>query len=208
MKYRSPLNFNDASLQAAKNSLKRIDRALTRLSNIINSSTTISDAPSVAKNWNPEDVAESMQEFESAMADDLNCPRAMAHFFRVIKLAEKLANEAENKLGGSMIGYAKVLQDTIMNMDKVLGVVYEVPLAFFTTPETRDSDIGGNASSGCSCRVLHDPAVTEHVKSLAERRAKMKDEKRFVEADNLREQIRDLGYEVKDFKEGFDIIPL
>jgi cysteinyl-tRNA synthetase len=66
--YRSPLNYSDAQLQDAKNSLDRLYRALRG-----------KNAKQVAIDWNEPDAAV----FKSAMDDDFNTPEAIAVLFKL-----------------------------------------------------------------------------------------------------------------------------
>lgn len=50
--------------------------------------------------------------------------------------------------------------------------------------------------------------VPEEVKTLAEQRWQVRLEKNFQESDRLRKMIHELGFEVKDNKQGYEIVPL
>ena len=75
--YRSPLNYSDAQLQDAKNSLDRLYRALRG-----------KNAKLVAIDWSEPDAAV----FKSAMDDDFNTPEAIALLF---KLADEVFGGGE-----------------------------------------------------------------------------------------------------------------
>ena len=66
--YRSPLNYSDAQLQDAKNSLDRLYRALRGKNSKV-----------VAIDWNDVDAAV----FKAAMDDDFNTPEAVAVLFKL-----------------------------------------------------------------------------------------------------------------------------
>ena len=66
--YRSPLNYSDAQLQDAKNSLDRLYRALRG-----------NNAKIATIDWNEPDAAV----FKSAMDDDFNTPEAIAVLFKL-----------------------------------------------------------------------------------------------------------------------------
>ena len=91
--YRSPLNYSDAQLQDAKNSLDRLYRALRG-----------KDAKSVAIDWNDSDAAV----FKAAMDDDFNTSEAIAVLF---KLADKVfGGVAKADLLFTLAGFLGLLQ--------------------------------------------------------------------------------------------------
>lgn len=173
-----------------------------------------------------------MTDFEAAMSDDLNTPRAMAAFFKIIKMAEK-AEEGKKDLLLS-------LKQAMLTMDKVLGLFYEIPVTYFS--QTLPPALGTGSDEGalgCACcsspisslasvasddrAVLSTTAVTdantnangsgnsvvmEEVKALAEERARLKAEKRYAEADAIRQLIKGKGFDVKDSKDGYSLSPI
>ena len=75
--YRTPLNFNEHTLKAALNSLKRIDKLVVKLEAAADNSNDSDDSEGV------DEAAEAVLSavrmgFEIAMCDDLNTPRATA----------------------------------------------------------------------------------------------------------------------------------
>ena len=48
--------------------------------------------------------------------------------------------------------------------------------------------------------------IPEEITTLAQERWQAKKERNFAKADELREKISNLGYEIKDTREGFEII--
>lgn len=78
--YRAPLDWSDATLQQAKNSLDRLYGALRKLSHI-----------SIA-----DDVGDQVPNaFKEALFDDLNTPRALAELFALAKLANTAEDDTE-----------------------------------------------------------------------------------------------------------------
>jgi len=50
--------------------------------------------------------------------------------------------------------------------------------------------------------------IPEKIRQLAEMRERARQEKDFKTADELREEIKNLGYEIEDTREGYQILPL
>ena len=86
-------------MKAALNSIKRIDKLVAKLS----SGSLIEAAPPLKSNENDGDAGDAgggdsldysqftldiLSEFESAMSDDMNTPKAMAGLFKLINTAE------------------------------------------------------------------------------------------------------------------------
>jgi cysteinyl-tRNA synthetase len=92
--YRSPLNFAFDALDDARKSLERIDRCVAN--------ATEGEAPEWAKRH--------LEDFASAVGDDLNIPKAFAALFALVRDAN--GKGAEGTLG------------VFRKMDEVLGVIF------------------------------------------------------------------------------------
>jgi len=203
--YRNPLNFTPETFNAACSSLKRIDKVLDQLNAVSDKSASASSAASAytGDGDNLQDASdEARKAFEVAMCDDMNTPRAAAALFGLIKQAEK-----EIKAGTISSKGATAAKNTIADMDKVFGVCYDVPLASFQASVAFDSKLDtGNERNTEAPRSGKAPP--DDVVELAQKRLNMKKDKKYQEADAIRKEIALLGFEVKDTKEGFELIPL
>ena len=197
--YRGPLNFTPETLKAAISSLKRIDRAVTRLSEVAGGSMLEGDAPATevaaaaAVDIGVKGQAiHALQQFDVAMRDDMNTPRAVAALFELVAHVEKAA-----KAGTLTAPRAKTALEAIRQMDRVFGVLYDVPRAYF--PE----HVGVGADQGPITQGELPPDVAQ----LAATRAAAKQDKDWAAADLAREQLALLGYRVKDGKDGaYDLL--
>jgi len=224
--YRNPLNFNAETLQSAINSMKRIDRLVENMKSMISSSSssstlsptssssTSSSEPAVPNNSDTnsfQSLLESCKnDFEVAMSDDLNTPRAVAAMFRLINAVEKSFNKKELTKEE-----AKKVLEVLSSMDAVFGVLYDVPEDYFSQVSNKGGS-GNNVVSSADC----DECGSSHkspnqleanlnaVKVLADRRRELKANKQFKEADEVRNSITELGYGIKDTKDGYDIFLL
>ena len=184
--YRNALNFTPETLKSALNSLKRIDKLIASLKACINNG--VNDA--TLDNMEKESTI-AIDSFEIAMCDDLNTPRASAALFSLIGVAEKSIKD--NRM--SSLGASTVL-DAINKIDKVFGILYEVPVSYFNNGSNILKD------SGSSDEPLPLDQVPTNVKELAEKRIEYKLQKKFAEADSIRAELSELGYDVKDVKGG------
>lgn len=137
--------------------------------------------------------------FEDALSDDLNTPRAVAELFSLVSYAEKLISSGVT-LSSTQAGL--VLQ-TVFNMDLVFGLFYSVPSDYFPDfgSDKTESSINGDVGSSSA-----ETSVPEAVIALAQSRVEAKKNKQFTLADSLRDQIGELGFIVKDKKDGFDLM--
>lgn len=150
--YRSELAFSLDNLRAAATARERMVRRVRALVESVDG-----ELPNVA-----DDA--TMVEFQEAIGDDLNTPKAIGAVWS--RLRDEDADPASTLA-------------VIAQADEVLGLRL-IELA---------EDAGGN--------------VPPEVVALAEERVNKRAEKDFAAADALRDQIRDLGYEVLDGADGF-----
>ena len=196
--YRNPLNFNPETLKSASNSLKRVDKLIANLQKVVLSAESESGESTAIISDFETSVQSSLTSFEEAMCDDLNTPRAAAALFVLISIGEKaLKSGSANKVEAALALQA------IKRIDVVFGVLYEVPQAYFTPSLT-----GMISSSIASSEPLEASFIPPSVLALALKRADLKSQKLFSEADAVRAEITALGYEVKDRKNEFDIYVL
>lgn len=223
--YRSPLNFSPDTFKSALQSLKRIDKVVTSLQSILvtsksqqqmQSNTQITaDSINNTNEANNPIIVNIMNNFERAMSDDLNTPRAVAELFALISYAEKLLSSTgisketskeasketssssssfsiknEDKLEESFINDINEIYRNIMLMDEVFGLFY--------------SPNGANNLASTDDNTVE--LIPDEVIELAQKRYNSKINKQFKEADDYRTQISALGYTVKDKKDGFEII--
>ena len=216
--YRNPLSFTDTAMDGARGALRRMDRAMERIDEALLSN----DGREEEEEEEEEDtpirgaIEREMKIFESAIADDLSMPRAAASLFGLIKAAEaelKRAAKANAQADGD--GEAdgsppldlrglSMIREALKDMDRVFGIFYEVPPAFFaeeggagnTDKEEGAAGEEGGAGGG----------VPEEVMSLVAERSAAKEGGDYSLADSLRDQIEKLGYKLKDVKGGAPLV--
>ncbi len=115
--YRSPLNFSDELMEAAKNSLERILTAAENLRDRTERATVTE-----MTNAERELVQQSKQyveKFEAAMEDDANTADAVSAIFELVKFANTNVNENSSK------EFAKALYDCMNTLCDVMGIITE-----------------------------------------------------------------------------------
>jgi len=212
--YRAPLNFTPDTLQAARKSLSRIDRVINQLNNILTQLQTNKNIEKIIKkqdsNHQPSELERKAQEtlysFESALCDDLSTPRAIACLFQLISVTEK-ALKPSNSINISFKDVTAILH-SFYRMDSVLGIIYDVPSAYFSSSSPAINDSINESNNKNSNEGIVSSQVLTEVEELAKKRAEMKIQKKYKEADLLRAQIVEKGFEIIDEKDGFKLKPM
>jgi len=205
--YRSPLDFSDEALGAAKSGHERlrttVDALRKRLSpygqkifNEIKASVkslipglAVPDAIVVhgLPETVPSDVdkdtirfaSEALMQFQRAMDDDFNTATALAAIFDLVRDTNRLLSEAQQSVGTLFI-----LDTAFRQMaGDVLGLVFEV-----------DSTV---ATGGLDSSV-----ISEMIGVLIAIRIGARKDKNFALADDVRKRLDDIGILLKDTKEG------
>jgi cysteinyl-tRNA synthetase len=124
--YRSPLNFSDTLVEAAKSGLDRILTAVDNIKTTMGQLEGESLLPSDEENKKALDAL--VQKYEDAMEDDLNTADAVSAIFEIVKLANTTVKDGSK-------AYAKELLQNIQQLCDVLGILTE------KEEEILDSDI-------------------------------------------------------------------
>ena len=125
--YRSPLNFSDTLVEAAKASLERILNAVSRLEDA--KETAPDRELTEDEKKQEEQLAEYVTRFEKAMEDDLNTADAISVIFELVKFTNS------NVTSDSAKGLVEKALNTIRQLCDVLGIITKVE------KEILDSDI-------------------------------------------------------------------
>lgn len=116
--YRSPLNFSDTLVEAAKNGLERILTAVDHLRDLLEDKKGQSADLSEKDEKNMEEAKALVAKFEASMEDDFNTADAIAAVFELVKLANVTAADGS-------LGYVQYLYDTIVKLCDILGIITE-----------------------------------------------------------------------------------
>lgn len=182
--YRKPLNFTWESLQAAQNSLERLNNFISELNQKLRMKFSGGGEPS--RNSIPTLSAMGLRKFqtqftdfrkkfEAAIFNDLDMPKAIAVVWDLIHKYNKSASQRAGKYNADDV--LKLLYE----FDKVLGLGFE--------------------------KIIPSKPPAEALKLLEERETARKSGD-FSKADQIREEIRRLGWRLSDTKEGSQLFPL
>jgi cysteinyl-tRNA synthetase len=173
--YRSRINFTFTALKAAQTSLRRLRMAALRLAEQADRDRLPGAAALRATHW--------QRRFDDAIMDDLNMPRAMAGIWDMLRRA------------GDTTPAALQLA-LLLDFDRVLGF----GLAEWLRAATKDQ--GRKPSARLPLALGPSPGIPEPIAALVRRRADLRQQQRFAEADALRAQIADEGYVISDTQRG------
>jgi cysteinyl-tRNA synthetase len=198
--YRNPLSFTEAAMGAAKGALKRMDNVMKQINEALEGYDDGKGMPQGESDMT-KIVAQELDNFEQALLDDLSTPRAAASLFGIIKVAEAefKRHKKEEKDGKPISPLDSVglyaVKSALEQMDKVFGVFYDVP----NSKNEDGSEVPDESDN-------NNDSVPDQVMLLVQSRTAAKEAKNWELADSLRNQISELGYNVKDVKGGEPIV--
>ncbi len=123
-------------------------------------------------------IDEVENEFKEAMDDDFNTPKAMAALFDLARETRRVLSQSDRPTTGAKSLLAEALEK-LNKLGGLLGI----------TSKQRVS-------------------IPKEVEELAQTRARLKTERKFKEADEIRAKVLALGFTIEDVKDGqFRILP-
>ncbi len=118
-----------------------------------------------------------LAEFRKEMDDDFNTPRALALLFEEIRLLNRLLDKGEHT-------GLTIRRDSLKKVGEVLGLIQETPERFWDSKKER---------------WLHRQGLSEQdVAELVRRRNLARSEKRWDEADRIRNELSEKGIALED----------
>lgn len=183
--YRSPLDFSWESLQETEKGIKRIYQTKYQVSQVLkNKSTTDASLPEDIE----QEVAPILQEWLEPMQDDLNTAATLGNCFNLVRLANRiLEDKTYRKSSRAQVILSHIL-DSLNKAGSVLGLFEQDSAEFleklrWTKAKRSNIDISW---------------VEEKIRNREEAR-KTKD---FQRADQIREELGNLGIKLQDTPSG------
>lgn len=172
--YRQPLEYSEDKLKEATSALQRIYTFLDEVEHIQGSKK--------GKNMEKEicDMKEHfIKEFESAMNDDFNTPKAVAAIFEIVRIGNTvIASKPDNETAERL----KDVTAYIFNIvSKVLGIMNHSAKDWY---------------------ISNLKVPLDEVESLIAKRAEARKNKDFALADSIRAELTEKGVEIIDTIEG------
>lgn len=179
--YRSPIDFSWDNMEAAGTGLTRLYQAAERLQAAVQSSatSTASNAPALL----PE-LQAAKEAFIKAMDDDFNTALAVGQLFEAAKIINRyLDSHSSQSLIHDDLEEAFLL---FKELADVLGILAAEPTDFLKNQ-------GDEKNVAIS---------EEEIQELIARRDQARQEKQWATADEIRDQLTELGIILKDSPEG------
>jgi cysteinyl-tRNA synthetase len=165
--YRSPLDWQKKNLEGARRAIERIDEFIEKLKTQEAGGKSKGQKSKLVR----ELVSKTKKDFERAMDDDFNTPRAISSIFRLITKTNQIIDKE---------GLTKKEAEKTLHLLEEFDGVFNF---LFPWPQEKK-------------------AIPKKVRDLASLREKYRRQKKFKEADKIREEIKKLGFLVEDTKRG------
>ncbi len=171
--YRMPINFSDELLKSAQNGLERISTAVETSDFILSHEQEAGLSLNAdAEKELADAVSEAKESFIARMDDDMNTADAITSIYELVRVLNTHLT-AKDVSAASI----KAAADMICELMGVLGL------------EIRE--------------ILNkDSGIPSEVMDLVNQRVEAKKNKDFARADALRDQVSEMGYQIKDTPQG------
>jgi cysteinyl-tRNA synthetase len=188
--YRRPIDFGPHRLAEIERGLQTFYRAFERFAELTGERFQELAAPTRRGEFDAgsspvlQEIAEHRQRFLDAMDDDFNTGGAIGELFEVVHSLNRFANQLSLSAGGTMSGlFAEYRAGMVVlkELSQILGLFRKPVMA---EPPAGDS--------------LTEPLLG----LLTELRARLRKEKNFALADEIRNRLTELGVTLEDRPEG------
>jgi cysteinyl-tRNA synthetase len=173
--YRSPIDYNEKSMDEVVSGVDRIYAFLERAL----SSSAAGDAAGAGTGPGPD-----WEAFREAMDDDFNTARGIATVFDVVKKGNRLLDENAGGLSGDAAGELALLCSDLRRMGKVLGILTQTPQAYFAAKKR----------SALESQALDASAID----ALVRERTEARKARNFARADEIRAQLEAMKVVLED----------
>ena len=171
--YRGPVDYSREALRAAQRGIDRMHHTIRKLRRRMERTQPVNTAI-LSQVVSLEDYR---QDFEAAMNDDFNTPQALATLFDFAKEVNRYLDQEPQVSMGTLAAMDKIVQD--LGGD-VLGILPQ---------DLVDERVGGDTVEGL-------------VELLLDLREEYREKRAWDKADEIRDQMTDLGIALEDGPEG------
>jgi len=192
--YRSPPDFSEKALKDVEKSLERIYRLKEKLEGLSNGdSKSKKDTVSAKEKEYEKNIKELVEQFENAMDDDFNTPKAFAVIFEFVNKINRFLESNPNP-NGSLSKYAL---ETLLILGDVLTL-------FQDGKEKDDSDPTKKLQSLVlkHAKGFKSTDSKEILEKLLESREEARKNKNWKTADQIRNELEEIGFEIQDTDKG------
>ena len=181
--YRKPINFSFENMEDTKKALQNIVKSMNKFEDIVKKCKN--EKIENVKNLEfSQRIDEFDKRFEDAMDEDMNTPQALATIFDQIRETNKFISTNENEFSTIYYEIKKSYDSLKEKLENVFGIAIEVENAV-------KEEEGENME-----------LTKKLIELLIKLRSEARSEKNFKLSDEIRDELKKLGVEIKDNKDG------
>lgn len=181
--YRKPINFSFENMEDTKKALQNIVKSMNKFEDIVEKYKNEKTAD--IKNLDfSQKIDEFDKKFEEAMDEDMNTPQALATIFDQIRETNKFISVNKDEL--STI-YAEI-EKSYESLKRKIGNVFGIEIEMENSAKEED---GENME-----------LTKKLIELLIKLRSEARSEKNFKLSDEIRDELKGLGVEIKDNRDG------
>ena len=181
--YRKPINFSFENMEDTKKALQNIVKSMNKFENIVEKYKN-EKIENVKISEFSQKIVEFDKKFEEAMNEDMNTPQALATIFDQIRETNKFISTNENEFSTIYYEIKKSYDSLKVKIENVFGIAIEVENAV-------KEEEGENME-----------LTKKLIELLIKLRSQARSEKNFKLSDEIRDELKALGVEIKDNKDG------
>ena len=183
--YRSPIDFTGDSMDEAEKGQKRVYECLLEAEKALARATW-------KKTPLPADIAEESlhlrHAFDEALEDDCNTASALGHVFGLVRLVNRVLEDKTLRAGEGARQFLLDFQRDMARWGEILGLFEQNPAEFLEILRGQ--------------RAARKGIDTSRVAALMEERRQARADKDFARSDQLRQQLADIGIDLRDTPAG------
>ena len=181
--YRKPINFSFENMEDTKKALQNIVKSMNKFENIVEKYKN-EKIENVKNSEFSQKIDEFDKKFEDAMDEDMSTPQALATIFDQIRETNKFISTNENEFSTIYYEIKKSYDSLKEKIENVFGIAIESENA------VKEKD-GENME-----------LTKKLIELLIKLRSEARSEKNFKLSDEIRDELKALGVEIKDNKDG------
>lgn len=181
--YRKPINFSFENMEDTKKALQNIVKSMNKFENIVEKYKK-EKIENVKNSEFSQKIEEFDKKFEEAMDEDMNTPQALATIFDQIRETNKFISTNENEFSTIYYEIKKSYDSLKQKIENVFGIAIELENAV-------KEEEGENME-----------LTKKLIELLIKLRSEARSEKNFKLSDEIRDELKKLGVEIKDNKDG------
>lgn len=181
--YRKPINFSFENMEDTKKALQNIVKSMNKFEDIVKKCKN-EKIENVKISEFSQRIDEFNKKFEEAMDEDMNTPQALATIFDQIRETNKFISTNESEFSTIYYEIKKSYDSLKKKIENVFGIAIEIENAM------KEED-GENME-----------LTKKLIELLIKLRSEARSEKNFKLSDEIRDELKKLGVEIKDNKDG------